>query len=211
MNRLLLAAGVCAAAALAVPALPAPASCALIPAFRLSHAQIAWSRAYWRMASRPDSRRYDALIEAAARAHGVDARLLRSVMAAESNFDRGARSNRGAVGLMQVMPATARGLGIRGRLTDPAVNIAAGAAYLAELQREASARLGARGAADPRWLRGRIVAAYNAGPRALTGGHWCRQTRLYVQKVQFYYDMDLAARGPDQLTPSAVVASRDAP
>src|SRR5690348_12142308 len=96
MKSLLFVAGVCASAALLVPLLAAPASSCLVPAFRLTHAQTQWSRAFWRMAAQPDSRRYDALIEAAARKHGVDARLLRAVMAAESNFDPRAHSVRGA-------------------------------------------------------------------------------------------------------------------
>lgn len=106
---------------------------------------------------------------------------------------------------MQVMPATAAELGIRGSLEDPRVNITAGASYLALLRRAARLRFHINSAApEPRWLQARVIAAYNAGPRALSGTGWCRQTRLYVEKVQFFYRTDLATiRAPE----TAVTAS----
>ncbi len=179
--------------ALLVIALVVPAQPCMVPAYRLTKAQRAYARAYGRLAGHPRrTGRYDALIAQAARRRGLDPKLLKAVIAAESGFDPQARSPRGAVGLMQVMPATAAELGIHGPLTDPAVNIAAGAAYLAVLRKAALARFGPAAAADPLWLRRRIVAAYNGGPKALSGRGWRQETRLYVDKVLFYYETDLA-------------------
>ncbi len=73
------------------------------------------------------------LVLAAARRHGVPAALAYGVASVESGFNPRARSRSGAVGLMQIMPATARGLGCRGSLSNPAVNADCGARYLAAI------------------------------------------------------------------------------
>ena len=98
-------------------------------------------------------------IEQAARAHGVDVHLLHAVVAVESNFDASAVSRSGAIGLMQIMPATAAGfIGLRGtrqslklQLQDPAINMHAGALYLRSLLDTFSSRVDL------------ALAAYNAG------------------------------------------------
>lgn len=95
-----------------------------------------------------------ALIEASAKKYGLDPRLITSMMQSESNFDPRAVSNKGARGLMQVMPATAAGdLGISDpeALFDPATNIDAGARYF-KMMRDKFGN-------DRDALR-----AYNAGP-----------------------------------------------
>jgi soluble lytic murein transglycosylase len=87
---------------------------------------------------------YWRLIDAGAEKHGLDKYLVAALAAQESTFDAGIRSSAGAIGLMQIMPATgrtfARRLGIRPfstrRLTDPAVNAAIGTQYLADLIRQ---------------------------------------------------------------------------
>jgi soluble lytic murein transglycosylase len=84
---------------------------------------------------------YWPLLEAGAARHGLDKYLVAALAAQESTFDAGIRSSAGAIGLMQIMPATgrsfARRLGIRpfsvGRLTEPAVNATIGTQYLADL------------------------------------------------------------------------------
>jgi soluble lytic murein transglycosylase len=84
---------------------------------------------------------YWPLLEAGAAKHGLDKYLVAALAAQESTFDAGIRSSAGAIGLMQIMPATgrsfARRLGIRpfstGRLTEPAVNATIGTQYLADL------------------------------------------------------------------------------
>ena len=94
------------------------------------------------------------LIQTASQKYGVDADLLFSVIAAESNFNSKAISRRGARGLMQLLPATATRLGVTD-IFDPAQNIDAGTRYLRNLMAR---------------YRGDLVltlAAYNAGPGAV--------------------------------------------
>jgi soluble lytic murein transglycosylase-like protein len=117
--------------------------------------------------------RFDATIERSAGQHGVDAALVRAVIGAESAFNPSARSRKGALGLMQLMPATARELAVDP--TVPEQNIDGGVRYLSSLLR----------------TFGRVdlaLVAYNAGPgfaaryvrgqAALYG-----ETREYVRRV----------------------------
>lgn len=136
--------------------------------------------------------RYDGLILKHARLRGLDARLVKSIVAAESEFSPSALSPRGARGLMQVVPATAAEMGVPGRLLgDPESGIRAGTAYLDLLYRAAWRKYKLKGVAyerAPLWLRQRIIAAYNAGPTSLTNERWRRPTRDYVRKVLLYYE-----------------------
>ncbi|MFZ1099021.1 MAG: lytic transglycosylase domain-containing protein [Steroidobacteraceae bacterium] len=72
---------------------------------------------------------YDAIIEAEAKSAGVEPNLLRAVIVVESGFNSRAVSTRGAVGLMQLMPATATRFGVSDRY-DPRQNVRGGALYL---------------------------------------------------------------------------------
>lgn len=72
---------------------------------------------------------YDAIIEAAAKSAGVEPNLLRAVIVVESSFNSRAVSKSGAVGLMQLMPATATRFGVFNRY-DPLQNVRGGALYL---------------------------------------------------------------------------------
>jgi soluble lytic murein transglycosylase-like protein len=149
----------------------------------------------WLNGDRQRTDRYDRLIEAQARLHRLDPRLVKAIIAAESGFSAKAVSPAGARGLMQVMPATAREMGIQGDLHDPTANIKAGTAYLELLHRAAWHRYGIKGKRyedTPEWLTRRIIAAYNAGPRALGGKGWVRETRGYVEKVSFYHRTEMA-------------------
>jgi soluble lytic murein transglycosylase-like protein len=97
---------------------------------------------------------YSQLIQSASEKYGVDADLVFSVIAAESNFNPRAVSRRGARGLMQLLPSTATRLGVKD-IFDPAENIDAGTKYLRDLMAR---------------YRGDLVltlAAYNAGPGAV--------------------------------------------
>jgi soluble lytic murein transglycosylase-like protein len=117
---------------------------------------------------------YDGLIQEHSRAHSVSADLVRAVIQAESAFDPFARSIKGAMGLMQLMPATAREFGVLNPY-DPAQNIRAGVAYLKQLL----VRYGENVEL--------ALAAYNAGPTAVAryaGVPPYRETRNYVKKVR---------------------------
>jgi hypothetical protein len=109
----------------------------------------------------------------AARKHGVDPDLVLAVISVESAFKKRAVSPKGAQGLMQLMPATARELGVTDAF-DPAQNLDAGTRYLNELIRQFKGDLKL------------AIAAYNAGPNAVKrhrGVPPYRETRQHVQKV----------------------------
>lgn len=152
----------------------------------------AYRRTFRRMLNRLDTTdRYDELIIAYARRYRIDARLVKAVMAAESEFDPNALSPAGARGLMQVMPATAEGLKVPAdKLYDPEHGIKAGTGFLAELLRQAWKKFklkGVRYTDAPEWVIQRVVAAYHAGPRFLTSTRWFGATRAYVRKVVLFY------------------------
>ncbi|MBI5624036.1 MAG: lytic transglycosylase domain-containing protein [Elusimicrobia bacterium] len=130
---------------------------------------------------------HDRLILRYSERHRLDPRLVKAVVAVESEFNPRAVSRAGAVGLMQLMPATAAEMGVSAEdLTDPETNIRAGTAYLALLFRAAGRLHGHAGkhhaAAPPRVVR-RVLAAYNAGPRAMRGQAWAGVTKPYVRKI----------------------------
>ena len=87
---------------------------------------------------------YQELVELYAKANGVDSALVASVIMNESRFQNDARSSRGAIGLMQIMPETAQWIALQlgddnfslEKLHEPETNIRYGVWYLAELQRE---------------------------------------------------------------------------
>jgi len=116
---------------------------------------------------------YEDLIREHARQNGVSPDLVRAVIRAESNFNPHAVSPKGAMGLMQLMPATARDLGVANPFR-PAENIRGGVAYLARLL----ARYGQNVEL--------ALAAYNAGPGAVEKYGAVppyRETQSYVRKI----------------------------
>lgn len=135
--------------------------------------------------------RWDDLILKYARKYRLDARFLKSIMAAESEFDPKALSPAGARGLMQVMPVTAEGMGVPSRkLLDPAYGIKAGASYIQRLFQTAWRLFhlqGVRYTDAPHWVMQRVIAAYHAGPKFLTRTRWFASTRAYVRKVVLFY------------------------
>jgi soluble lytic murein transglycosylase-like protein len=126
--------------------------------------------------------KYDSMIERTAKQHQVSPILLKSIIQAESNFNPSAVSNNGAVGLMQLLPSTARSMGIHDPM-DPQKNIIAGAKYMRMLLNLYN---------DDETL---ALAAYNAGPEALKRfGNKVppfRETRAFVEKVMLYYNSHL--------------------
>lgn len=122
---------------------------------------------------------------------GVDFRMTLAIIDAESNFNPRATSPVGARGLMQIMPATGRGLGVSNSsaLYDVATNIRAGVKYIKGLWNQFSDVAWAQlGSVNP-WQRADVkaaIAAYNAGPGAVSkygGVPPYRETRGYVVKV----------------------------
>lgn len=118
------------------------------------------------------------LIEAAADKYDLDPALLHAVIQAESGYNPGAVSNKGAAGLMQLMPATATRFGVRDRF-DPQDNIEGGARYLSELLDM-----------FPRDLK-LAVAAYNSGENTVKRYGYqvppIAETQNYVVKVLSNY------------------------
>ena len=124
------------------------------------------------------SDRFTPLVQKVAREHSLDQALLQAMIAAESGFDPHAVSRKGAVGLMQLMPETARRYGVR-NLYDPAENIQGGAKYLRDLMRKFNNDLSL------------TLAAYNAGEDAIIQyGNRIppyRETLQYVPRVLTLY------------------------
>jgi soluble lytic murein transglycosylase-like protein len=150
-----------------------------------------FERTFYRLIGRPQTNGYDELIRSYSDRFGLDPRLIKSVIAAESEFTPRAKSPAGALGLMQVMPATAGFMGISGKaLFEPEANIRAGTLYMTYLFERAWKRYHLQGVSyldAPKWLVQRIVAAYNAGPRFLAHRRLYAQTRDYVRKVLLFY------------------------
>ena len=120
---------------------------------------------------------FGGFIDSASRQYAIDPALVRAVIHAESNFNPKARSPKGAMGLMQLMPATARSLGVLDASV-PANNINGGVQYLATLLKR---------------FKGDIslaAAAYNAGPEAVekyVGIPPYDETIVYVQRVKLLH------------------------
>jgi soluble lytic murein transglycosylase-like protein len=126
--------------------------------------------------TRPSRRNttYDSIITEHATSHGIRADLVRAVIQAESAFNPMARSVKGAMGLMQLMPATAIAYGVTNAY-DPVQNIRAGVAYLRSLLERYSQN------------EELALAAYNAGPTAVAKYGAVppyRETRNYVAKIR---------------------------
>jgi soluble lytic murein transglycosylase-like protein len=116
---------------------------------------------------------YDGLIRRTAAKHDLDPALLSAVIRQESGFDANARSSAGAMGLMQLMPGTAKSLGVTDAF-DPAQNVEGGARLLRGLIDQYAGRLDL------------ALAAYNAGPGAVDKYHGVppyAETRGYVRAI----------------------------
>jgi Transglycosylase SLT domain len=122
---------------------------------------------------------YRDVITRLAEAHGVDARLIHAVISVESAYRPRARSRKGARGLMQLMPATARQYGVRNAYKE-AANLDAGVRHLKMLLDRFAVR--------------EAIAAYNAGEAAVRrfgGVPPFRETRAYVERVLSLSGLDV--------------------
>jgi soluble lytic murein transglycosylase-like protein len=140
------------------------------------------------LSQHPNLKKYEKLLNQAANDYQLDPALLKAVMAAESGFNPTAVSPKGAIGLMQVLPATAERFGLQGdrkktveqKLTDPKTNIRLGARYLRFLRDMFPDQLQL------------MLASYNAGEGAVQKYNNAippfPETRNYVKVViQFYH------------------------
>lgn len=149
--------------------------------FRL--ASTAWPRSRW-TAGRigavggPRRQKFDEIIQTAAVRHRVDSNLIKAVIRVESDFVPHAVSPKGALGLMQLMPATARMLKVR-RAFDPNANVDGGVRHLRYLMDRYQGNLRL------------VLAAYNAGEGAVKkyrGIPPYAETQDYVRRVLRYRD-----------------------
>jgi soluble lytic murein transglycosylase-like protein len=137
------------------------------------------------------------LIAAAAKRHSVDADLITSVIAVESNFDPKAVSPKNARGLMQLLPETAERLGVK-NIFDPQENIDAGTRYLKELLQKYNNDLVL------------TLAAHNAGPdRVQQYGRVPPyvETITYVQRVKRSYEKSKSSAPAKAATPPATATT----
>ena len=141
------------------------------------------------LSQHPNLKKYEKLLNDAANEFNLDPALLKAVMAAESGFNPNAVSPKGAVGLMQVMPATAERFGLQTdskktvaqKLTDPRTNIRIGARYLRVLRDMYP---------NQQHL---VLASYNAGEGAVKKYNDAippfAETRNYVKLVTQFYNL----------------------
>jgi hypothetical protein len=148
-----------------------------------------------------DTAPFREIVKAAATHYSVDADLITSVIAAESNFDPKAVSKKNARGLMQLLPATAARFGVQ-NIFDPQQNIDAGTHYLRDLLERYNNDLAL------------ALAAYNAGPERVL--HFGRvppyaETASYIRRVKRAYEKSKAGLKLDTVPASPAIKKKATP
>jgi soluble lytic murein transglycosylase-like protein len=146
--------------------------------------------------------RYDQDIRDQQSIYGIPEALMRAIIKTESDFDPAVVSSAGAQGLMQLMPDTARLMGVTDPF-DPRQSIMGGARYLQVLARRFCKQVTSAGTVCAPDEKVKIVAAYNAGPGAVEkygGIPPYETTHFYVAAVMRRYD-ELAGKAPDAAPP----------
>jgi soluble lytic murein transglycosylase-like protein len=148
--------------------------------------------------------KYDKILKELTDAHGIDCTMTKALMMAESRAEAKATSNRGAKGLMQLMPMTARAMGVTGDLYKPENSILGGVKYIKHLILTACYEKNSNEVCNTAEDFKYIFAAYNGGSRAnLPGAGACAnmprwecpaydgyfETRVYVNRVKANYDL----------------------
>ena len=116
---------------------------------------------------------FNSFIEKVSTEHGVNSDLIRCIIKKESRFNPSVRSYRGASGLMQLMPSTARSLGVK-NLHDPYQNVQGGVKYISKLIKRFDGNIP------------KALAAYNAGPRNVEkygGVPPFKETQNYINDI----------------------------
>jgi soluble lytic murein transglycosylase-like protein len=180
-----------------VPAAPKPEAAAMTPLDAVREHAI-WKR----IDGHPNVARFQPLVTRNARDNGLDPYLVQAVIAVESGYDPRAVSEKGAVGLMQIMPATGERYGVTGdakrsvadKLKEPSINVRVGTRYLKDLMERFD---------DDLKL---VLAAYNAGEGVVdryNGIPPYAETRDYVKLVS---QMHEALKPPPPPPPAKVAA-----
>lgn len=138
---------------------------------------LGWTLSLCALSQDVGRRPYDPVVRKVAQKHGVEPDLIHAIIRAESNYDSFAVSEKGAMGLMQLMPATAKAYGVN-NFCDPEENIEGGTKYLKDLIKLYGGKTNF------------VLAAYNAGQEAVKkykGIPPYPETRNYISRIQASY------------------------